>query len=63
MSFSWAKKSLQATGAAPSVLDGEGGSLLPSFRLRLATAGHVVASSFPAPVSELCVRPQHAKPL
>jgi hypothetical protein len=36
-------KSLQATGAAPSVLDGTGDGLLPSF----------VAASFPAPVPEL----------
>jgi hypothetical protein len=38
-----ANKSLQATGAARSVLDGEGDSLLPGF----------VAASFPAPVPEL----------
>jgi len=36
-------KSLQATGAALSVLDGVGDSLLPGF----------VAASFPAPVPEL----------
>ena len=36
-------KSLKATGAAPSVLDGAGDSLLPGF----------VAASFPAPVPEL----------
>ena len=36
-------KPLQATGAAPSVLDGVGDSLLPGF----------VAASFPAPVPEL----------
>jgi hypothetical protein len=36
-------KSLQATGATPSVLDGVGDSLLPGF----------VATSFPAPVPEL----------
>jgi len=34
---------LQATGAAPSVFDGEGDSLLPGF----------VVASFPAPVPEL----------
>jgi len=39
----FANKSLQATGAAPSVLDGVGDSLLPGF----------VAASFPAPVPEL----------
>jgi hypothetical protein len=36
-------KSLQATGAAPSVLDDEGDSPLPGF----------VVASFPAPVPEL----------
>jgi hypothetical protein len=36
-------KALQATGAAPSVLDGEGDWLLPGF----------VAASFTAPVPEL----------
>ena len=36
-------KSLQATGAAPSVLDGVGDSLLPG----------LVAALFPAPVPEL----------
>jgi hypothetical protein len=36
-------KPLQATGAAPSVFDGEGDSLLSGF----------VAASFPAPVPEL----------
>jgi len=35
--------SLQATGAAPLVLDGEGDSLLPGF----------VVASFPAPVPEI----------
>jgi hypothetical protein len=34
---------LQATGAAPSVLDGDGDLLLPGF----------VVASFPAPVPEL----------
>ena len=38
-----ANKPLQATGAAPSVLDGEGDWLLPGF----------VLASFPAPVPEL----------
>ena len=38
-----ANKSLQATGAAPSVLDGVGDGLLPGF----------VVASFPAPVPEL----------
>jgi len=38
----WPNKSLQATGAAPSVLDGLGDSLLPGF----------VTASFPAPVPE-----------
>ena len=42
-----ANKSLQATGAAPSVLDGVGDSLFPGF----------VAAAFPAPVPELDVRP------
>jgi hypothetical protein len=36
-------KSLQATGAAPAIVDGVGGSLLPGF----------VAALFPAPVPEL----------
>ncbi len=40
-------KSLQATGAARSVLDGVGDSLLPGF----------VAASLPAPVPELWRRP------
>jgi hypothetical protein len=39
----WPNKSLQATGAALSVLDGEGDGLLPDS----------VAASFPAPVPEL----------
>jgi hypothetical protein len=38
-----ANNSLQATGAAPSVLDGMGDSLLPGF----------VVASFSAPVPEL----------
>ena len=43
MRFSMANKSLQATGAEPSVLDDAGDSLLPGF----------VVASFPAPVPEL----------
>ena len=39
----WSNKSLQATGAAPSVLDGGGDWLLPGF----------VVAVFPAPVPEL----------
>jgi hypothetical protein len=39
----WSIKSLQATGAAPSDLDGEGDSQLPGF----------VVVPFPAPVPEL----------
>jgi len=41
--MTWSSKSLQATGAAPSVFDGEGDSLLFGF----------VAASLPAPVPEL----------
>lgn len=43
MIATWANKSLQATGAAPSVLNGEADSLFSGF----------VVASFPAPVPEL----------